>query len=99
VLATGGGAVLDKGNRQCLASRGTTVYLSASIDQLHLRTAKDRSRPLLQTDDPRAKLEALMLIRDPLYREVADIVVDTDEHSVRATVQYVIDEISLQASR
>ncbi len=99
VLATGGGAVLDAGNRQCLASRGITVYLSASLDQLHLRTAKDRSRPLLQTDDPRAKLEALMLVREPLYQDVADIVVDTDERSVRATVQYVIDEITQQSSR
>ena len=98
VLATGGGAVLDASNRHYLASRGTTVYLSASIDQLHMRTAKDRNRPLLQTDDPRAQIEALMEIRDPLYREVADIVVDTDDRSVRATVQYVIDEISQQTS-
>jgi len=98
VLATGGGAILDAGNRKCLASRGMTVYLSASIEQLFMRTAKDRNRPLLQTDDPRARLEELMLIRDPLYREVADLVVDTDDRSVRATVQCVIDAITQQTS-
>ncbi len=94
VLATGGGAVLDADNRDCLAKRGMTIYLSAPIEQLFMRTAKDRSRPLLQTDDPRAQLEALMKIRDPLYREVADLVVDTDDRSIRTTVQYVIDEIN-----
>ena len=98
VLATGGGAVLNSDNRRWLASRGLTVYLSASIDQLFMRTAKDRNRPLLQTDDPRAQLEALMLVRDPLYREVADLVVDTDDRSVRATVQYVADAITQLAS-
>ncbi len=98
VLATGGGAVLNSDNRRWLVSRGLTVYLSASIDQLFIRTAKDRNRPLLQTDDPRAQLEALMLVRDPLYREVADLVVDTDDSSVRATVQHVVDAITQLAS-
>jgi len=99
VLATGGGAILAEENRLALSSRGLTVYLAASIEQLFKRTAKDHNRPLLQTDDPKARLEALMLTRDPLYREVADLVVDTDDRSIRATVQYVIDEITkLQSS-
>lgn len=99
VLATGGGAILAEENRKALSSRGLTVYLSASIEQLFKRTAKDRNRPLLQTDDPRARLEALMLARDPLYREVADLIVDTDDRSIRSTVEYVVDEITkLQSS-
>ena len=99
VLATGGGAILAEENRKVLSSRGLTVYLAASIEQLFKRTAKDRNRPLLQTDDPRARLEALMLARDPLYREVADLIVDTDDRSIRSTVEYVIDEITkLQSS-
>lgn len=93
VLATGGGAVLDPENRKNLSSRGQVVYLAASIEQLFKRTAKDRNRPLLQTEDPRARLEALMEVRDPLYREVADLIVDTDDRSIRATVQYLIDEL------
>ncbi len=99
VLATGGGAILAEENRKALSSRGLTVYLAASIEQLFKRTAKDRNRPLLQTDDPRARLEALMLARDPLYRDVADLIVDTDDRSIRSTVEYVIDEITkLQSS-
>ena len=79
VLATGGGVVLDEKNRACLASRGRVIYLKAGIEQLLQRTLRDPGRPLLQkTDDKRGKLEELMKVRDPLYREVADLVVDTD---------------------
>ncbi len=97
VLATGGGVVLDRRNRENLASYGRVIYLAASPEQLFKRTAKDHNRPLLQTDDPLARLEALMLIRDPLYREIADLVIDTNGRSIRATVQCVIDEIGQQA--
>lgn len=96
VLATGGGAVLDRRNRENLVSHGLVIYLAAAIEQLYKRTAKDHNRPLLQTADPLARLEALMSIRDPLYREVADLVVDTDDRSIRVTVQCVIDEIRRQ---
>ncbi len=90
VLATGGGAVLAEANRKHLNSRGTVIYLTASIDQLLRRTHRDRNRPLLQTDDPRAKLEELMRIRDPLYREVADYVIDTENSTIRHTVKHII---------
>lgn len=90
VLATGGGVVLDPENRAHLASRGTVVYLSATADQLFARTAKDRNRPLLQIADPRAKLESLLEIRDPLYREIADLVVDTGKRSVRTAEREIL---------
>lgn len=90
VLATGGGAVLREENRRCLMERGTVIYLYASIEQLLLRTSKDRNRPLLQTGDPRAKLEQLMAQRDPLYREVADMVVHTDERSIRSVIKEIL---------
>jgi len=77
VLATGGGAILDPENRRHLKSRGCVIYLSATIDHLLERTHGDRNRPLLQTDDPRRKLEELFEVRDPLYRETAHIVLDT----------------------
>jgi len=93
VLATGGGAVLSETNRQCLKSRGTVIYLSASIEQLLNRTQRDRNRPLLQTEDPRAKLEELMQIRDPLYREVADIIIKTDHSSIRSSVNRIIQQL------
>ncbi len=93
VLATGGGAVLGEENRRHLASRGTVIYLHATIEQLLQRTARDRNRPLLQTADPRAKLEELMAQRDPLYREVADMVVYTDDRSVRSVVKEIITRL------
>ena len=89
VLATGGGAVLDADNRARLRSRGFAVYLNAPLDLLAERTARDRSRPLLDTDDPKATLQALLSDRDPLYRQVADLVVKTDHR----TAKYVVKEI------
>jgi len=90
VLATGGGAVLDPENRKCLAARGKVIYLHTSVEQQLQRTAHDRSRPLLQTEDPRQTLEALLATRDPLYREVADWVVETDGCRVRDVVQEIV---------
>jgi shikimate kinase len=82
VIATGGGAVLDEVNRRRLRDSGFTVYLKASIERLHTRTRLDRSRPLLQTPDPRKSIEELVRQRDPLYREVADLVIHTDGRTV-----------------
>lgn len=89
VLATGGGAVLSKQNRENLSRNGMVVYLRASVPELWQRTKNDRNRPLLQTSDPRAKLEALLAERDPLYREIADVIIDTGEQSVTTIVQHL----------
>ena len=83
VLATGGGAVLDEANRRHLAARGTVVYLHAPPPALYERVRQDRNRPLLATADPQARLQELYAVRDPLYREIADIVVDTGRQSVQ----------------
>lgn len=96
VLATGGGAVLDPHNRQILANYGTVIYLRASIDDLLARTQHDKNRPLLQTANPRAKLEALFAQRDPLYREVADIVVDTSRQNINTLVHRLLRQIELR---
>ena len=90
ILATGGGAVLAEKNRLHLTTRGFVIYLEATVDQLLERTGRDRNRPLLQTEDPRGKLEALMRARDPLYRQVADLVVNTDTRSVRHVVKEIL---------
>lgn len=76
VLATGGGIVLDGGNRAVLKTRGFVVYLNVPPRILWERTRHDRSRPLLQVPNPREKIEALYKERDPLYREVASVVID-----------------------
>jgi shikimate kinase len=93
VLATGGGAILKAENRQFLMSRGTTIYLYANIDTLLERTSKDRNRPLLQTGDPAAKLKELFEIRDPLYRETADILIDTSKDSVRLALKEILEKL------
>jgi shikimate kinase len=86
VVATGGGAVLAKENRENLRARGTVVYLRASVKDLLNRTRHDKNRPLLQTADPRARLNELFEMRDPLYREVAHVTVDTGSQSLATLV-------------
>lgn len=83
VLATGGGIIQRDENRALLA-KGYPVYLYTSVDQQYERTSRDRKRPLLQTDNPRQVLEDLMARRDPLYREVAKLVVSTDNRSAKS---------------
>jgi shikimate kinase len=93
ILATGGGAILDPRNREHLSSRGTVIYLHASVNQQLKRTGRDRNRPLLQTDDPRKKLEELMAIREPLYRDTADILINTDGMRVQDVVRQIISKL------
>jgi len=93
VLASGGGVVLDPDNRACLRERGQVIYLYARVEQLLARTAKDRNRPLLQTPDPRARLEELLQVRDGLYREVADVVVDTGGRTARNAEREILAKI------
>lgn len=83
VLATGGGAVLAEENRRRIAQRGTVIYLHARPSHLWQRVRHDRNRPLLATAEPLRKLEELYAERDPLYREVADLVIDTGKQSVQ----------------
>lgn len=90
VLATGGGVVLAKENREALKAGGTVVYLATSIDQQLRRTRRRTHRPLLDTADPRGRLTALMAEREPLYREVADLTVDTDGHRVPVMVRKIL---------
>ncbi|MFZ6046061.1 shikimate kinase AroK [Pseudomonas sp. CR3202] len=90
VLATGGGAVLRPANRQALRGGGRVVYLHTSVDQQIERTSRDRNRPLLRSANPGQVLRDLMAIRDPLYREIADIIIETDERPPRMVVQEIL---------
>lgn len=90
VLATGGGVVLDPANRRCLTEHGLVIYLKTSVNEQLRRTRHDPNRPLLQTADPRARLEELLKIRAPLYREVANLVVCTDGRHVKRVVQTIL---------
>jgi shikimate kinase len=96
VLATGGGAVLAEQNRRCLAARGTVVYLSAKPEDLYERVRHDRNRPLLAGGEPLARLRELHVQRDPLYRSVADIVLETGSQSVQALARQLLDRLEAE---
>lgn len=93
ILATGGGAVMRPENREYLKSRGMVIYLNASVDVQMERTAKDKSRPLLQQPNPRKILENLYRIRHPLYQEVADIIIPTGYMYPKKMVLEILEQL------
>lgn len=93
VMATGGGAILSEATRRRLQSRGVVVYLKASIAQQFERTSKDRNRPLLQTADPLGRIKELMQIREPLYLETADLIVETSRRGPRTVVNEIVKRL------
>lgn len=97
VMATGGGAVLDPENRRCLRERGTVIYLSASPETLCERTRRDSARPLLQVEDRLSRLRELHFQRDPLYREVAHIIVEVGRTSAPQVVRQILAELAPHA--
>ncbi|OUS28332.1 shikimate kinase I [Gammaproteobacteria bacterium 45_16_T64] len=94
VLATGGGAVMREDNRRIIEARGIVVYLKATVEQQLARTARDQNRPLLQTDNPREVLTELMALRDPLYNDIADYVVETDQGGVKDVASRIVSLVS-----
>ncbi|MET3119868.1 shikimate kinase/3-dehydroquinate synthase [Undibacterium sp. GrIS 1.8] len=98
VLATGGGAVLDPASRRYLQERGTVIYLRAGINSILQRTRHDKNRPLLRTVDPRKKLEELEAQREPLYKEIAHLVVETGRPNVQFLVQSILTQLEQSAA-
>lgn len=96
VLATGGGAVLNPDTRQRLRERGLVVYLRASADEIHRRTRNDRSRPLLQTADPRAKIAELLAQREPLYEATAHLTFQSASANPRRLVRRLLEEPAIR---
>jgi len=93
VLATGGGAVLAEQNRTLLQECGIVIYLRTNVHDLWHRTRHDRNRPLLQTADPYGKLKELFQQRDPLYQQLADIVIQSGKQSVHSLMVHLVGEI------
>ena len=93
VLSTGGGSILSKDNRNVLSARGIVIYLETTIDKQFERTQRDKKRPLLQNDDPRKTLEELAKIRNPLYEEIADITLQTDDQAAKLVATNIIEMI------
>lgn len=94
VIATGGGVVLSAKNRQLLHVNGQVIYLSASKEQLYERMRRDKSRPLLQVEDREKVINQLLEVRDPLYREVADVVFSSEGGSAARVAKILLDELS-----
>ena len=97
VIATGGGIIVNEANRRRIRRNGFVVYLSADVDRLVERTSKDTRRPLLQTANPREVIEQLLAVRDPLYREVADAVIDTESNSPKYISERIIEAFNERA--
>jgi shikimate kinase/3-dehydroquinate synthase len=97
VLATGGGAILNPESRALLKARGTVVYLRASVNNILQRTGHDKSRPLLQTADPRKRIEELSRQREPYYREVAHITIETGRPNVQWLVQSILNQLGAES--
>jgi len=93
VLATGGGSILSKDVRNKLSARGFVVYLETAIDKQVARTQRDKRRPLLRSDNPRQVLEDLAKHRNPLYEEIADLTVHTDDQSAKLVAKEIIDKL------
>ena len=93
VLATGGGAILKPENRACLKTHGTVIYLRASVNSILQRTSHDKNRPLLQTADPRKRIEELAIEREPFYVDVADIIIETGRPNVQLLVQSILTKL------
>ncbi len=93
VLATGGGVVLSEVNRRHLGAQGTVVYLWARPEHLFERVRQDKNRPLLATADPMTRLQELYTERDPLYRSVADLVIETGTQSVQALTRDMLERL------
>ena len=94
LLATGGGAIVDDQNRDRLSATGTVIYLSVGVEAQVARTEKDKKRPILQgAVDKREVLTEILLEREHLYEQIADVTVITDKRSVRSVVQEIIDKL------
>ncbi len=89
VLATGGGAIADPDSRSRLGARGFVVYLHTSVKQQLERTRSGRARPLLEKDNKEKILQDLMDEREPLYREISDLVVETDGRRVQTVAREI----------
>ena len=93
VLATGGGTIMAEANRRHLAARGFVIYLTATVHQQLERTSRGKERPLLNSGDPQQTLTDLLAVRDPLYREIADLTVRTDNQTVASVSAEILRQL------
>ncbi len=93
VIATGGGVILAEKNRLCLKATGRVVYLKSSAANLHERTIKDKRRPLLNTEDRFMTIKDILKVRGPIYEDVADIIVSTDDKTIKQIIETIVKQV------
>lgn len=81
IISVGGGLPMREENRRLLHELGQVFYLRAEAETIYERLKEDTTRPLLQGENPQAKIRALLRERDPYYREAADVVITVDDKS------------------
>ncbi len=91
IISTGGGLPVRGANRGWLKKLGYVVWLRAGVDTVMERTGKSKHRPLLNTENPRERVEAMLAERDPIYAEVADLTINTDDLAISETVHGIIE--------
>tara|TARA_B100001142_G_C14089042_1_gene560535 strand:- start:328 stop:810 length:483 start_codon:yes stop_codon:yes gene_type:complete len=95
VLATGGGIILSKSNRDLLSENGIVIYLKSNQKDLILRTKNDKTRPLLKNGNIELIIKKLCKEREPLYEEIADFEIMTKNKRVHEVVNEIIRIIKL----
>ena len=94
VLATGGGAVTLEENRELIMKSGLVIYLLSSVDQILRRTAKSKTRPLLEKSNNRRKtITGILEARDSLYKEVASLIINTNGKKLNEVINEIIEAL------
>ncbi len=93
IISLGGGTPVKEENREIIKRLGKVIYLKASTDTIYDRVKHDTSRPLLQCENPKARIEAMLAERDPIYESVADIVIHVDGKQMKDVVQEIVEAV------
>ena len=93
VISLGGGTLVREENRDIIKNLGKVIYLHASPDTIYQRVKHDTSRPLLQCEDPKARIEALLAERNPIYESVADIIIHVDGKEITDVVREIVEAV------
>ena len=93
IISLGGGTPIREENREIIKKLGKVIYLQASPDTIYRRVKHDTSRPLLQCEDPMARIEALLKERNPIYESVADIIIKVDDKEMKEVVQEIVEAV------
>ena len=93
IISLGGGTPVREENREIIKRLGKVIYLKASADTIYERVKHDTSRPLLQCENPRARIEEMLSERDSIYAGIADIVISVDGKKMKDVVKEIVEAV------